>query len=266
MTEIRKVYGDTSSGQVHARITEAQGGDALPPLVCLHPAPSSGLYFQTVLPMLSDGRQVIAPDYPGYGGSDRLSGPPTIEDYATAMLELLDDLGIDRPVDVLGFHTGCLVGSEMALARPDSIRRLVLCDVPYFAAEARAGLKQKMAVPLPISPELTSIESAWSFNVAGRVDDVPLERCIELLAEHLRAGNRDYFGFDAAFSYACEDKLPGVSVDTTVLATQSGLHATSLAAAEAIPGATLVDVTEVTAAVFEAGADAISQRINAALA
>ena len=218
------------------------------------------------MPMLNDGRQVIAPDYPGYGGSDALDSPPGIEDYAGSMLELLDDLGIEQPVDVLGFHTGCLVGAEMALQRPDAIRRLLLCDVPYFAAEARAGLKKKMAVPMPVSPELTSIEGAWSFNVSGRVDDVPLERCIALLAEHLRAGSHDYFGFDAAFSYPCENKLPALTVETTVLATQSGLHDASVAAADIILGATLVDVTEVTSAVFEDRAEAICRRINAALA
>ncbi len=265
MTSTRKVYAQTSYGQVHARVMPSDGDEQGPPLVCLHPAPSSGLYFQTAMPMLNTGRRVIAPDYPGYGGSDPLTEPPSIEDYGRAMLECLADLGITEPVDVLGFHTGCLVGTEMSIQQPGAVRRLVLCDVPYFSADARKSLYDKMAVPTPISAELDSIKPAWTFNVESRVEDVPLPRTIELLAEQLRAPERDHFGFAAAFTYSSEEKLAGITVDTTILATQSGLHGPSLAAAELIPGVTLVDVTEVTTAVFESGAEAISKRINAAL-
>ena len=141
----------------------------------------------------------------------------------------------------------------------------MLCDVPYFSAEARKSLYDKMAVPMPISSELECLQGAWMFNVEGRVNDVPLPRTIELLAEQLRSVDRDYFGFAAAFTFPSEEKLAGISVDTTILATQSSLHGPSLAAAELIPDVTLVDVTEVTTAVFESGAEAISERINAAL-
>ncbi|MDJ0700718.1 MAG: alpha/beta hydrolase [Woeseiaceae bacterium] len=260
-----KLYANTSTGQVHARVEESGGDETRPALVCLHPAPSSGLYFATAMPMLNEGRRVVAPDYPGYGSSDALAGTPAIEDYARAMLEFIDAAGIETPVDVLGFHTGCLVGSEMALQRPRVVRRLVLCDVPYFPADKRAGLLGKMGQPPGISAELASIEPAWRFNVAGRVDDVPLPRTIELLAEHLRAGFNEHLGFAAAFSYACEERLPELDVETTVIATQSTLREPSLAAAAAVPGAVLIEADEITAAVFESGASAIAMRINVAL-
>lgn len=265
MSQIRKFYGQTSFGQVHARIAPSVGDELLPPLICLHPAPSSGLYFATAMPMLDEGRRVVAPDYPGYGGSDPPPSLPSIFDYARAMLEFLDDVQIDLPVDVLGFHTGCLVGSEMALQAPAAIRRLVLCDVPYFLPDTRKNLFEQMAKPMPVTGELSSIEGAWSFDVAERIDEVPLPRALQLFAEHLRAGQREHYAFAAAFSYDCDKRLPQLTTDTVVLATQSGLHDASLSAAEAIPDATLVDVTEVTTAVFESGADAICRRINAAL-
>ncbi|MEM9209362.1 MAG: hypothetical protein AAGA61_08940, partial [Pseudomonadota bacterium] len=162
-------------------------------------------------------------------------------------------------------HTGCLVGADLALRRPEAVRRLLLCDVPYFPPEVRPGLLEKMAVPIPISPDLECLSGAWAFDVTGRVADVPLPRAFALFAEHLRAGEQDYFGFAAAFTYAAEERLPKIETETTVLATQSGLHGPSLAAANVIPNAQLVDVTEVTTAVFESGAAAISQKIDAAL-
>ncbi len=262
---MRGFYANTPLGQVHARILDAAGADVHPPLICLHPAPSSGLYFTTVMPLLNAGRSVVAPDYPGYGGSDALPKPPSIGDYSRAMLDFLDNAGIDKPVDVLGFHTGCLVGSEMALTEPAAIRRLVLCDVPYFGPDVRPGLLETMGKPPAYDADLASIAAAWKFNVAGRVEDVPMERTIELLAEHLRAGFNDYLGFAAAFRYAPEKRLSLLECPVTVIATQSMLRDPSLAAAASIPAATLVVADEVTTAVFESGAGAIARRIVDAL-
>jgi pimeloyl-ACP methyl ester carboxylesterase len=262
---IRKSYGSTTYGQVHVRSIDAEGTETSVPLICLHPAPSSGLYFTTVMPLLNAGRQVLAPDYPGYGGSDALAEPPAISGYASAMLELLDAMRIDGPVDVLGFHTGCLVGTEMALKNPPRVRRLVLCDVPYFETEQRTSLGKKMAQPMAITAELDSIASPWAFNIASRVDAVPLPRAFELFAEHLRTGRNDYFGFSAAFAYDCESRFAELDADVVLLATQSGLHEPTVQARDAISNARFIDVPEVTTAVFEQGAPAIAKRIDEAL-
>lgn len=262
---MKKLYGDTSFGQVHARVLAADGEATAAPLLCLHPAPSSGLYFTTVMPLLNAGREIIAPDYPGYGGSDALTEAPEISDYAAAMLELLDTMKMDGAVDVLGFHTGCLVGIEMALQNAGRIRRLVLCDVPYFDAAQRDGLKQKMAQPMPITQKLDSLTAPWDFNIASRIDTVPLPRAFALFSEHLRSGNNDYFGFSAAFSYDCETHFAQLDADVVLLATQSGLHEPTVNARGLLAGARFIDVPEVTTAVFEQGATAIAKRIHEAL-
>ena len=136
MISIRKGYVGTDFGQVHYRELGPSVAAERRPLVCLHPAPSSGLYFTTVMPLLNENRRVIAPDYPGYGGSDAVTTPPAIADYAGAMLDVAAELVTGRSVDLLGFHTGCLVAVEMALAAPERVRRIVLCDVPYFTADS----------------------------------------------------------------------------------------------------------------------------------
>ena len=265
MSVIERFYVATPDGQLHGRELRPAGNANRPPLVCLHPAPSSGLYFTTVMPLLNEHRQVVAPDYPGYGGSDALAEPPVIAGYARAMLQLLDARGTEQPLDLLGFHTGCLVAAEMALTRSESIRRLVLCDIPYFTGEAQLSLRSKMAVPMPVDENLQSIAAPWKFNIGSRLGSVPMPRAFELFAEHLRAGKNEYFGFDAAFSYDCEAAFGRLETDTVVLATNSGLLDATHAAAEVIPGAKLVDVAEVDTAVFEAGAEPIAKRILAAL-
>jgi pimeloyl-ACP methyl ester carboxylesterase len=265
MSAIKRFYVGSSAGQLHGRSIPADGNNEHPPLLCLHPAPSSGLYFTTVMPKLNAARRVIAPDYPGYGGSDPLPDLPSIADYARAMQELIENYPLDAPVDILGFHTGCLVAAEMALMRPEQVRRLVLCDVPYFTGEAQVRLREQMATPLPIGDELECLAGAWAFNITSRVGNVPLPRAFELLTEHLRTGARDYVGFTAAFGYDCEQRFAALDADVVVIATQSGMLEPTLAAAAVIRGATLVTASEITTAVFESGADAISKHILTAL-
>jgi len=262
---MRKLYGNTRFGQVHARLQDPAGEADKAPLVCLHPAPSSGLYFTTAMPMLSAGRQVIAPDYPGYGGSDPLEEPPSISDYANAVLDFLDSAGVASPVDLLGFHTGCLVAAEMAHIDGDRVRRIVFCDIPYFTSEQQDAMREKVTRPMPVGAELDCLAGPWKFNVTSRLGDVSMNRALALFAEHIRTGSTDWYGFGAAFSYDCVSRFSSLNADTVCLATQSGLHAPTEAAAKVIPGTTFTDVTEVTTAVFEAGAAAIAKRINEAL-
>ena len=265
MSDTRRFYVSTTAGQLHGRTLLTRSPTDNPPLLCLHPAPSSGLYFTTVMPLLHEHRTVIAPDYPGYGGSDEPPEQATIGIYAIAMIELLENYPIDEPVDVLGFHTGCLVAVEMALLAPDRIRRLVLCDVPYFTPEEQAALGAKMASPTQLTAELESLAPTWAFNVESRAGNVPIPRTINLLAEHLRVFPRDHHGFAAAFSYDCVGRFAELQADAVVLATRSGLLDATHAAAAAIADATLVDIEDVTTAVFESGAPAVSKHILAAL-
>jgi pimeloyl-ACP methyl ester carboxylesterase len=264
MDVIRKRYVESSVGEIHVREIAADN-EQTAALICLHPAPSSGLYFATVLPLLNNRRRVIAPDYPGYGGSAKQDHPRSIEEYAGAMLETIDGLEIDGPVDLFGFHTGCLVALEMALQTPQRIAKLVLCDVPYFSIDVRQKLRADMAKPMPISADLESLADAWTFNVSNRLPDIPLPRAFDLFVEHLRGGAHDYFAFDAAFAYPCEEKFAALQRRVDVIATQSGLLEPSRAAASMLPDVRLLEALEVESPVFETGADAISKRILSVL-
>ncbi len=262
MSTIRRRYSDTGYGRIHLRVLEAANRDeSTRPLVCLHPSPYSGLYFTTVMPLLNERRTVVAPDYPGYGGSDSAGEMPTISDYANALLEALSDAGFDTPCDLLGFHTGCLVGVEMRRLAPERVDHLLLCDVPYFSSDAQAGLREKMGQPLPLTGELECLSGAWDFDVKSRLDAAGLNRSVELFVEHLRALPNDQLGFLAAFSYDCERHFTDISGRTTVIATESGLKEPTRAAADAIEAAAFVGADDIKGAVFESGAERIAQYV-----
>lgn len=261
MKRTRKDYVDTPNGQIHRRWLKAAGDEKHAPLVCLHPAPYSGDYFTTVMPKLNDGRRVIAPDYPGYGGSYPLEEPPAIGDYASAMLAALDD----ERFDLLGFHSGCLVAVEMALLAPSRADRLLLIDVPYFDSETQRSFYAQVAKPLALSRTIDSLEKAWDFNVGNRDGIVPLDRALDMFVDQLSSGERDWFCFHAAFTYDCISRFAEVETPTTVVATESPLRAATLSAAGAIKGATLIQEPAITTSVFEQGAETISAHIRSVL-
>lgn len=258
---MRRAYADTSFGQAHLRRLAARE-DRAPRLVCLHPAPYSGLYFTTLAPKLNAGRAIVAPDYPGHGLSDAPPSPPTIADYASAMLEAVGGGG---PCDLLGFHTGCLVAAEMALQDPAAVRRIILVDIPFFPPADRPGLRDRMGRGIAPTADLGCLAGAWNFSVAKRLDVIDLDRAYALFLEHARAGRRAGDAFQAAFSYAPEDRFPEVTHPAAVIATQSGLLAGTRAAAALLPAARLVERLDVTGGVMEAGADAIAEEAEAFL-
>jgi pimeloyl-ACP methyl ester carboxylesterase len=97
------------------------------PLMLIHGLGSSGADWALQAASLEGNFRLIVPDLPGSGHSDPLPAPARIEDMAAALWALCDRLGIER-VNVVGFSLGGAVALEMALQRPDDMRRLGLIN------------------------------------------------------------------------------------------------------------------------------------------
>ncbi len=95
------------------------------PLVFLHPA--GGGAWRPFHDRLACRYEVIAPEHPGWGESDDLPEVEDIHDLTFHYLDLLDDLGLERPV-VMGSSFGGWVAAELAVHAPHRIGRLVLVD------------------------------------------------------------------------------------------------------------------------------------------
>jgi pimeloyl-ACP methyl ester carboxylesterase len=126
----RRAYFDCKFGQLHVRTAfpTTGGFDEQVTLVCLHPSDASSRTFSVFLPELADVRSVYAPDLPGYGESDS-SPTRSIAEAAIAVSDLANDLRL-RQIDVVGVQYGAGVALELAAARPELVRRLVLAAVP----------------------------------------------------------------------------------------------------------------------------------------
>jgi poly(3-hydroxyalkanoate) depolymerase len=73
------------------------------------------------------GREVIAFDAPGTGGSPSLTWPRRMDGLAEIVRDLIDTLGHEQ-VDVLGVSFGGALAQELARRYPDRVRRLILCS------------------------------------------------------------------------------------------------------------------------------------------
>jgi pimeloyl-ACP methyl ester carboxylesterase len=97
------------------------------PLILIHGLGSSGADWALQAASLEAQFRLIVPDLPGSGHSDPLCAPARIEDMAAALWALCDHLDVKR-VNVVGFSLGGAVGMEMALQRPEGVRRLALIN------------------------------------------------------------------------------------------------------------------------------------------
>jgi pimeloyl-ACP methyl ester carboxylesterase len=140
----RRAYFDCRFGQLHVRTAfpTTGGFDEEVTLFCLHPDQSSSRMFTRFLPEIADVRSVYAPDLPGLGESDP-SPAQTVADAARAVSDLANDLRL-RQIDLLGIQNGAMVALDLAAARPELVRRLVLVGIPV--AQRLPAVKQHALV------------------------------------------------------------------------------------------------------------------------
>jgi pimeloyl-ACP methyl ester carboxylesterase len=146
---VRRGYFECRHGQLHVHNAIPPGGgfDEGTPLLCLHGAGQTGRAFQRFLPLMGRDRSVYAPDQPGSGESDGPAGRPVATDLAAAMGDFIDAMRF-RHIDVLGVHFGALIAAELAIARPQQVRRVVLMGIP---AGAEGDRLRQIAQPLLVA-------------------------------------------------------------------------------------------------------------------
>lgn len=137
----RRAYSDGRNGQLHLNTAYPSGGgfDERTALVCLHPGAATGAWFKGLLPELGRDRSVYAPDLPAHGHSDPAIGTAlSLNEHVAAIGDLLDSMRL-RHVDLLGHELGALIAAELAAARPEQVRRVVLVALPDAARNMGAA-------------------------------------------------------------------------------------------------------------------------------
>lgn len=124
-------YVDVGGAQILVR----SYGRLEEPAVIVHHAPGSSALYDDLVREVGAKHGALAFDLPGNGESDPL-GAQSVEDWTSAMLQLLDRMKIGA-VHLYGHNGGAAVAVEAALRAPQRVRTLVL-DAPISVGDDMA--------------------------------------------------------------------------------------------------------------------------------
>ena len=127
------------------------------PILLLHGWGSESKHFGSIINALKDRFRLIAPNFPGCGGSETMDSPWTLCDYEDFVLEFLQKLNIKDPITMGHSHGGRVTLSLCAKGRMNP-EKIVLLDsaglIPKKSLKQRLRAKSfkviKWALTLPV--------------------------------------------------------------------------------------------------------------------
>lgn len=123
---------------------ETYGGTGLP-LILLHGGVGAIEMFGEVLPLLANGRQVIAVDLQAHGRTADIDRPLRYELMADDIAALIKYLRFEK-ADVMGYSLGGAVALQTAIRHPYVVRKLVVVSTAFkrdgWYPEILAGMAQ----------------------------------------------------------------------------------------------------------------------------
>lgn len=158
MRVIRSRYVDLPDGQVHLR--EAAGDE--PAIVFLHQTASSAASFLPLMRALTVPNRLIAIDTPGFGGSFDPPGAPTLADYASIILTVLDALGVGD-AHLFGHHTGASLALTIADKAPGRISSLMLAGPVFMTETERADFFRDYHGPIRPVRDGAHLLANWDY-------------------------------------------------------------------------------------------------------
>ena len=171
---VRRGYFESRYGQLHVHNAIPPGGgfEEATALLCLHGA-ADGPYLPALPPMLGRDRRSMHRTFRA-AANPTSAHPHSVREAAAALGDFLDSMRF-RQIDVLGYQSGSLVAAELAVARPQQVRRVVLVGVPVHD-RTRSALRQIAQPVLVCAPQGRSLgfdERAREFLPRARVLDLP---------------------------------------------------------------------------------------------
>ena len=216
MTRPRRGYADGPFGQVHFQDT---GGDGYPLILC-HQAPITSRQYDTVYPLLaSAGIRAIGVDTPGFGLSDEPDHVPTVEEYATAIPPVLEQLSIAQ-ADILGHHTGGLIATEVSLQFPDRVRNLIINGPSPFTPEEIVEWNkfvEKNEKNFEHKKDGTHLSELFARRWDWADEGTDPALVTRYVVEQLQGYGPFWYGHNAAFAYDHNVTLPKITHRTMIM-------------------------------------------------
>ena len=189
---------------------EAGTGDA-PPIVFLHGVGSDKSVWRPQLAFFGKSRRAVAFDYPGYGDSDPAPDGTTRDDYASAIISAMHEIGIDQ-AHLCGLSLGGVVAIAMHHRDPDRCASLILADTFAAHPDGQAIYERGVAA----SGDLRAMaEARVDILLAQPADPAVRSEVVETMARIDPAAYR--IGAEAVWLADQRDRAHDVRVPTLVL-------------------------------------------------
>ncbi len=156
------------------------------------------LSWRYLFPALAERRTVVAPNWPGCGGSAPFGRPYTIPDLGRWLMDLMDQLAIEK-ADMVGVSMGGGAALWTALRHPDRVGRLVPVGTygiqrhapyhPFSYLAARLPLNAVSYAVLRKSRRATHRALAAIFADRGKVTDDIVDEVRDVLTDGATASS-----------------------------------------------------------------------------
>lgn len=204
------------------------------PIVFLHGVGSDKSVWRPQLDFFGRRRRAIAFDYPGYGDSDPAPEGTTRDDYASAIMSAMHELGVDR-AHVCGLSLGGVVAIAMHAADASRCASLILADTFAVHPDGQAIYDRSIAA----SGNLRAMaEARVDVLLAQPADPTIRSEVVETMSRIDPPAYR--IGADAVWRADQSDRARNINVPTLVVCgTEDKVTSPSLSMdlAALIPGA-----------------------------
>ncbi|MCW7753333.1 alpha/beta fold hydrolase [Desulfobotulus sp. H1] len=126
-----------------------------PVVLCLHGNPTWSFYYRHVVQTLSPMYRVLVPDHIGMGLSDK----PHPEDHEHSLMQrvrdtetFLDAVAPEEPVHLIVHDWGGMIGTLLALRRPERIKSFVITNTAGFLQPAEKQLPLRIRLARDVRP------------------------------------------------------------------------------------------------------------------
>ena len=148
------------------------GGDA-PTVVFIHGLVIDNLsswWYTVGNAAAAQGADVVCYDLRGHGMSERPLAGYSTADNLSDLVGILDELGIDHPVHVVGNSYGGVIGMALAVAHPERVASLVLVEAHVAVDTHDQAQREQVAVGLDLAGLLLTEDEVndWLDTVGGR--------------------------------------------------------------------------------------------------
>jgi 3-oxoadipate enol-lactonase len=175
------------------------------------------MWVEQLVPLLAAGYRVLRLDMRGHGGSSAVDGDYTMDALAADVKGALDVLDIKK-VHYIGLSIGGMIGQGFALAYPDRLLSLTLCDTQPSTPPGSAGTWEERKATVRtkgLAALADGTMERWFTDEFKKVNPVRWREIRDTISGTTPQGSAGCMSAIQNFNY--EDRLHTIKIPTLVI-------------------------------------------------